>query len=110
MHPNTQTVCLSNILNTIHNSLLEIMRLVALLLIVAAQCAVAFRGTSMRGHLPMTRLMRLNMVDKEAFQLVLIRHGESSWNKENRFTGWYDCPLSEKGHAEAAAAGALLQD
>lgn len=64
----------------------------------------------MRGHSPVARMMRLNMADKEAFQLVLIRHGESSWNKENRFTGWYDCPLSEKGHAEAAAAGALLQE
>ena len=37
--------------------------------------------------------------------LVLIRHGESVWNKENRFTGWKDVPLSEKGHEEAAAAG-----
>ena len=30
-------------------------------------------------------------------RLVLIRHGESQWNKENRFTGWYDVPLSDKG-------------
>ena len=43
------------------------------------------------------------------FTLVLVRHGESSWNKENKFTGWYDCPLSEAGNAEAAAAGALLK-
>ncbi|MCA9303564.1 MAG: 2,3-diphosphoglycerate-dependent phosphoglycerate mutase [Phycisphaerales bacterium] len=42
--------------------------------------------------------------------LVLIRHGESVWNKENRFTGWKDVPLSEKGHEEAAAAGRLLRD
>jgi len=41
--------------------------------------------------------------------LVLIRHGESTWNQENLFTGWYDCPLSEKGHKEAAAAGVLLK-
>lgn len=41
--------------------------------------------------------------------LVLIRHGESVWNKENRFTGWTDVPLSEKGHEEAAAAGRLLK-
>ena len=27
-------------------------------------------------------------------QLILVRHGESTWNKENKFTGWYDCPLS----------------
>jgi len=42
-------------------------------------------------------------------QLVLIRHGESLWNKENRFTGWVDVDLSEKGEAEAAQAGKLLQ-
>ena len=42
-------------------------------------------------------------------KLVLIRHGESSWNKENRFTGWHDVPLSEKGLAEAKAAGELLR-
>jgi 2,3-bisphosphoglycerate-dependent phosphoglycerate mutase len=38
-----------------------------------------------------------------------LRHGESAWNKENRFTGWTDVPLSEKGEAEAAAAGRLLK-
>jgi 2,3-bisphosphoglycerate-dependent phosphoglycerate mutase len=38
-------------------------------------------------------------------QLVLLRHGESTWNKENRFTGWKDVPLSEKGVAEAVEAG-----
>lgn len=42
--------------------------------------------------------------------LVLIRHGESVWNKENRFTGWTDVPLSERGHEEAAAAGRLLRE
>ncbi len=42
-------------------------------------------------------------------RLVLIRHGESQWNKENRFTGWKDVDLSEKGIAEAHAAGKLLQ-
>jgi len=41
--------------------------------------------------------------------LVLIRHGESVWNRENRFTGWKDVPLSEKGHQEAVAAGRLLK-
>ncbi|MDQ1446011.1 MAG: 2,3-bisphosphoglycerate-dependent phosphoglycerate mutase [Acidimicrobiaceae bacterium] len=40
--------------------------------------------------------------------LVLLRHGESTWNKENRFTGWFDADLSNTGEAEAAAAGALL--
>lgn len=42
-------------------------------------------------------------------QLVLLRHGESQWNKENRFTGWTDVDLTEKGRAEAAAAGQLLK-
>ena len=41
-------------------------------------------------------------------KLVLIRHGESEWNKENRFTGWKDVDLSEKGREEAKAAGKLL--
>lgn len=41
--------------------------------------------------------------------LVLVRHGESTWNQENKFTGWYDCPLSEKGHLEAANAGDLVR-
>jgi 2,3-bisphosphoglycerate-dependent phosphoglycerate mutase len=41
--------------------------------------------------------------------LVLLRHGQSQWNKENRFTGWVDVPLSEEGVAEARNAGALLR-
>jgi 2,3-bisphosphoglycerate-dependent phosphoglycerate mutase len=42
--------------------------------------------------------------------LVLLRHGQSQWNLENRFTGWWDVDLSDKGIAEARAAGALLRD
>lgn len=42
-------------------------------------------------------------------KLVLVRHGESEWNKKNLFTGWMDVDLSEKGHEEAAAAGQLLK-
>ncbi|WP_295937350.1 2,3-diphosphoglycerate-dependent phosphoglycerate mutase [uncultured Alistipes sp.] len=41
-------------------------------------------------------------------KVVLLRHGESTWNKENRFTGWTDVDLSDKGTAEAAKAGELL--
>ena len=41
--------------------------------------------------------------------LVLVRHGESQWNLENRFTGWVDVPLSEKGILEARAAGEKLK-
>lgn len=43
-------------------------------------------------------------------KLVLLRHGESTWNKENRFTGWTDVDLSEKGVAEAHDAGKLLRE
>lgn len=42
-------------------------------------------------------------------QLVLVRHGESEWNKENRFTGWIDIPLSPKGEEEAREAGEKLK-
>jgi 2,3-bisphosphoglycerate-dependent phosphoglycerate mutase len=42
-------------------------------------------------------------------KVVLLRHGESVWNKENRFTGWTDVDLSEKGLAEAKKAGQLLK-
>ena len=43
-------------------------------------------------------------------KLVLLRHGESDWNRENRFTGWVDVDLSAKGVEEARAAGKLLRD
>lgn len=43
-------------------------------------------------------------------KLVLLRHGESLWNKENRFTGWVDVDLSEKGLSEAHKAGQLLKE
>ena len=41
-------------------------------------------------------------------KLVLLRHGESTWNRENRFTGWIDVGLSDKGTAEARKAGQVL--
>src|SRR5579872_5694560 len=44
------------------------------------------------------------------FKVVLLRHGESDWNQENRFTGWTDVDLSDKGREEAKAAGRLLKD
>jgi 2,3-bisphosphoglycerate-dependent phosphoglycerate mutase len=43
------------------------------------------------------------------YKVVLLRHGESTWNKENRFTGWTDVDLSEKGREEAQASGRLLK-
>lgn len=42
--------------------------------------------------------------------LVLIRHGQSAWNLENRFTGWWDVDLTEQGVREATAAGTLMKD
>lgn len=43
-------------------------------------------------------------------KLVLLRHGQSTWNLENRFTGWVDVPLSEQGEREAREAGKRLRD
>lgn len=43
-------------------------------------------------------------------KLVLLRHGESQWNMENRFTGWTDVDLTEKGRAEALSSGKLLKE
>ena len=44
------------------------------------------------------------------YKVVLLRHGESAWNKENRFTGWVDVELSPKGIKEAETAGVKLKD
>jgi 2,3-bisphosphoglycerate-dependent phosphoglycerate mutase len=44
------------------------------------------------------------------YRLVLLRHGESEWNKENRFTGWIDVDLSERGLNEAKEAGKMLKE
>jgi 2,3-bisphosphoglycerate-dependent phosphoglycerate mutase len=43
-------------------------------------------------------------------KLILVRHGQSQWNLENRFTGWWDVDLTDQGVAEATAAGVLLRD
>lgn len=50
------------------------------------------------------------MAEKGKYRLVLVRHGESEWNKLNLFTGWHDVDLSEKGHEEAKNAGILLAE
>jgi 2,3-bisphosphoglycerate-dependent phosphoglycerate mutase len=44
------------------------------------------------------------------YKMVLLRHGESVWNKENRFTGWTDVDLTDKGRTEAQAAGRLMRE
>ena len=43
------------------------------------------------------------------YKIVLMRHGESQWNLENRFTGWVDVDLTEKGREEAARAGEIRE-
>ena len=43
-------------------------------------------------------------------KLVLVRHGESEWNKLNLITGWHDVDLSEKGHEEAKQGGRILKE
>jgi 2,3-bisphosphoglycerate-dependent phosphoglycerate mutase len=43
-------------------------------------------------------------------KIVLLRHGESQWNLENRFTGWVDIPLTDKGREEARRAGVLIKN
>ena len=44
------------------------------------------------------------------YKLILLRHGESEWNLENRFTGWTDVGLTNKGEKEAQLSGQLLKD
>lgn len=53
---------------------------------------------------------RIRIKNKHMKRLVLLRHGQSLWNKENRFTGWTDVNLSEQGVAEAKKAGKVLKD
>lgn len=55
-------------------------------------------------------LYKLEIGGYHMMKLVLVRHGESEWNKLNLFTGWTDVDLSDKGHQEAANAGKLLKE
>lgn len=56
-----------------------------------------------------TPTKKIKMSD-ETYTLILCRHGESTWNIENKFTGWHDVPLSPKGHEEVIEAGKLIKD
>mmetsp|Transcript_29021 Transcript_29021/g.81189 ORF Transcript_29021/g.81189 Transcript_29021/m.81189 type:complete len:254 (+) Transcript_29021:97-858(+) len=49
-------------------------------------------------------------MSEDIVKVVLVRHGESVWNKANKFTGWTDVPLSDKGREEAKSAGEVLKD
>jgi 2,3-bisphosphoglycerate-dependent phosphoglycerate mutase len=88
-------------------NIMNIISLVVLLLSFSIGNVQAFSISAS----PARRLGRssaLGMVGEAKYTLVLVRHGESTWNKENRFTGWVDCPLSEEGENEAVAGGKLL--
>ena len=66
------------------------------------------RGTrARRRKFPARKRQKLGAA--HAAKLVLVRHGESDWNKENRFTGWTDVDLSEKGREEAREGGQVLK-
>lgn len=54
--------------------------------------------------------MEDNKKEKKIYKIVFVRHGESTWNNENRFTGWTDVDLSETGAKEAKDAGIRLKD
>src|SRR5207244_10484767 len=54
--------------------------------------------------------LRFTAIGKKPGTLVLLRHGESTWNLENLFTGWTDVPLSARGVTEAVEAGRLLRE
>jgi 2,3-bisphosphoglycerate-dependent phosphoglycerate mutase len=57
--------------------------------------------------MPFTRY-RFDEKDGKLSCLILVRHGQSVWNLENRFTGWVDVPLSKKGIDEASSTGKKL--
>ena len=70
------------------------------------------RGARARGAIrgPERHQRSGRLPDDAMHKLVLLRHGESTWNKENRFTGWTDVDLSERGRDEAREAGRLLRE
>ena len=54
-------------------------------------------------------ILKMNRISK-VHRVVFVRHGESTWNRENRFTGWHDVPLSAHGNEEAKEAGKMLKE
>lgn len=59
---------------------------------------------------PLSALGQTSTMTETHATLVLLRHGQSTWNLENLFTGWYDADLTEQGRAEASAAGPAMAD
>lgn len=64
----------------------------------------------LRGNRGGLRAKAMRMSAEAPYKVVLLRHGESTWNDEGLFTGWADCPLSEAGQQEAHEAAKLLAD
>jgi len=81
----------------------------AVVLLVTLGTAGAFAPASLRRRAAGSTVRPLRMAAEEKHTLVLLRHGESTWNAEGLFTGWYDCPLSESGAKEAVEGGRLLK-
>ncbi|CAJ1946241.1 unnamed protein product [Cylindrotheca closterium] len=73
-------------------------------LISAASAFSSFTGSSL------PRVPRSSSCLDMKYTVVLVRHGESTWNEENRFTGWYNCPLNDKGKGEALQGAQLLKE
>jgi len=93
------------------NFTLSFMRLVALATTASAFTTQnAFLGNAVRHAVSTPARSSGNSKLCMKYTVVLVRHGESTWNNENRFTGWYDCPLSEKGEQEAMEGGKLLAE
>ena len=80
-----------------------------ILLVLATLLALSsgFRPSARTSFLRTSTSASSLMMD---YKVVLVRHGESTWNEEGKFTGWYDCPLSTKGAQEAKEAGKILGD
>ena len=60
-------------------------------------------------HFHSSLLFRARLTKMAKYSVVMIRHGESEWNQQNLFCGWFDADLSDAGRAEAEAAGKALK-
>eukprot|EP00639_Heterosigma_akashiwo_P017287 CAMPEP_0206385876 /NCGR_PEP_ID=MMETSP0294-20121207/15559_1 /ASSEMBLY_ACC=CAM_ASM_000327 /TAXON_ID=39354 /ORGANISM="Heterosigma akashiwo, Strain CCMP2393" /LENGTH=305 /DNA_ID=CAMNT_0053836717 /DNA_START=74 /DNA_END=991 /DNA_ORIENTATION=- len=91
---------------------------ILLLLSYVACTALAFTSTPLKSHSAASNAAGLVRVSKSKglfmseakYKVVLIRHGESTWNQANKFTGWEDVPLSAKGVEEAKAGGKIMKE
>lgn len=85
--------------------------LAATTIAAVAQLALSFTmpGTPLRSPVS-RRIASVMAAQDKPFEMVLLRHGESTWNDEGLFTGWYDCPLSVAGEVEARESGKVLKE